>query len=65
MTNKSIRAKFALTLGIVIAILQYCYTIWIAPLFSSPQASSVTNVVAILGVIWLVDLIFKRIYPDF
>lgn len=65
MTKKSIRAKFAVTIGIVIAILQYGYTIWIAPLFSSAQFSSVINIVVILGTIWLIYLLFKRTYPDF
>lgn len=61
----STKAKFALTVGIVIGIIQYVYTMFVAPMFSSTQVSSIINILINIVAVLLVYLIFNRLYDDF
>ncbi|MBF7138833.1 MULTISPECIES: hypothetical protein [Lactobacillaceae] len=61
----SAKAKFALTVGIVIGVIQYVYTMFVAPMFSSTQVSSIIKVVIDIVAVLLVYLIFNRLYDDF
>lgn len=57
MSNK---AKFALTTGITVAIVQYIYTIFLDPIIKSNQINAMINVIIILLTILIIYTIFKN-----
>ena len=57
MSNK---AKFALTTGITVAIVQYIYTIFLDPIIKSNEINAMINVIIILLTILIIYTIFKN-----
>nr|AFZ81804.1 hypothetical protein [Lactiplantibacillus plantarum] len=57
MSNK---AKFALTTGITVAIVQYVYTIFLEPLIKSNQLNAMINIIIILLILLIIYMIFKN-----
>lgn len=57
MSNK---AKFALTTGIIVAIVQYVYTIFLEPLIKSNQLNAMINIIIILLILLIIYMIFKN-----
>ena len=57
MSNK---AKFALTTGITVAIVQYVYTIFFEPLTKSNQLNAMINIIIILLIPLIIYMVFKN-----